>query len=222
MYPMKFFTSLATCFIALYAWADFADAHVPIIVEGQDQTSIIEVSDPELSQAYYGQLTGFPHTFAITTTEPITLYVRVLLPDIDTSANNISGVIIQEPKGGGRVIEVGVLDAKKASWSAMYEWFGGDTYREGPVLEKQIEPGVYRLQVHTPDNLEKYVLVIGTREEMSIGYFELLRRLVQVKEFFGKAPWRIIESPYIFVPLVVLVVGSVIVCIKLRKRKKGV
>jgi hypothetical protein len=168
---------------------------------------VITIDDATLSQAFYGEMKGFPHTFQIVAKEPFELFTHILVPDIETSKNNISGIIIKEPNGAGRVTEVTRLLAKDSAWNSEYEPFGGDSYREGPQFETTLPAGVYRVEVHTPDNLEKYVLVIGKREEMTIGYFELIGRLVEIKTFFGKPKIFVVQSPYVYVPLLVLCLG---------------
>lgn len=175
-------------------------AHVPVLVTQETLDDIVLIEDPELSQVFYGTMQGFPHTFEIRASEPFTLFTQILLPDIDSSTNNISGIIVRELKSG-RVEDVAPLNAKDASWETMFEPFGGDTYRKGPEFETTLDPGVYRIEVHTPDNLEKYILAVGKREEMSISYFELIRRFAQVKMFFEKSQFRVIESPFVYVPL---------------------
>ncbi len=190
------------CFFFFHA--SLVDAHVPNIVPDLIQSDVIHIEDPTLSQAYYGEMNDFPHTFVFSSVEPFHFFAQILLPDISSSKNNVSGIIIKLPEKRGRVTEIGRLEYRNATWETEYEPFGGDTYRNGPVFEKDLEPGRYRIEVHTPENLDKYVLVVGTREEMSIGYFETVRRLMEVKAFFGKSKLRIIESPYVYVPIIVI------------------
>ncbi len=204
--------------LALLLIPTMADAHVPSIIVQDSLKDIEMISDPELSQAFYGELVGFPHTYEIRATEPFTLFVEILQPDIDSSKNNISGIIIKEKKAGGRVEEITRLRAGEAMWETEYEPFGGDTYRKGKSFEAEMGAGVYRIEVNTPDNVEKYVLVVGTREEMTLGYFELVGRIVDVKMFFGKSKWRVVESPFVYVPLIIFGIG--VLAFYVWKRKK--
>ncbi len=214
MYTYIFSIALFFCFTVPAA------AHVPVLVEQESIEDIDTIDDPELSQAFYGTLATFPHTFEIRAEEPFTLYTQILVPDIDSSKNNISGIIIKEPATGGRVEEVARLDEKNAAWTSQFEPFGGDTYRHGPEFEKELEPGIYRIEVHTPDNREKYVLVVGKREEITLGYFELIRRLAGVKLFFEKSQFRIIESPFVYIPLWgISIVALAIYILRIRKRR---
>jgi hypothetical protein len=167
-------------------------------------------------------LQGFPHTYEFTVTEKTPLFVEVLVPDIKSSTNNVSSIIVREADRGGRVTEVARLHAKDATWESFYEPFGGDSYRRGAQFEADIEPGKYRVEVHTPDNVEKYVLVVGKREEFSgLGYFALLGRIAEVKTFFEKPRISIVQSPLVYVPLIIiaLVAGGVWYW---RRRRDGV
>ncbi len=195
-----------------------ASAHVPVIVSQESIKDIDTIEDPELSQAFYGELTGFPHTFEIRAKEPFTLSLQILQPDIESSIRNISGIAIKDLGRGKRVEEVTRLHARDALWESEYEPWGGDRYLIGPSFKQELSEGIYRIEIHTPDNLEKYVLVVGSREEMTLGYFELIGRLMEVKEFFGKSKLRIVESPFVYVPLILsmLLIGYGVY----RKRKK--
>ncbi len=192
-------------FLTFFVMPVSVSAHVPVIVTQDSLHDIKQVSAPEASQAFYGSLSGFPHTYEIRTKEPFTLHVEVLIPDIESADTIVSGIIIKETGNRGRVEEVARLLARDASWETFYEPWGGDRYRRGGSFEREVEPGVYRIEVSTPDNLSPYVLVIGKEEGiLDVGYFETLRRLIEVKHFYGKSAFRIVESPLVYVPLLII------------------
>ena len=181
-------------------------ASVPNLVEQTAITDIDHISDPTLSQTFYGVLDGFPHTYEIRAKEPFTLYVEVLIPDTDSATENVNGIIIRETGQKGRVSEVARMLAQNASWEPVHEFWGGNNYRMGGVYGAPVEQGVYRIEVSTPDNEAPYVLVVGTREEFgAIGYFESIKRLMAVKEFFGKSKFTILGAPLVYIPLLVLI-----------------
>ncbi len=200
----------------------FAEAHVPNIVTQTSLKDIFIIEDPELSQAFYGQMTGFPHTFEIRSQKPFSLFTQILLPDIESSKNNVSGIIIKEQPNGGRVIEITRIRAKDGSWDTWYEPFGGDRYRRGLSFEKELEAGTYRIEVSTPDDIEKYVLVVGRREDMTLGYFELVGRLIEVKKFFEKSPLRVIESPYVYIPTGIIILGIWYMWLRMKRRRSAI
>ena len=53
-------------------------AHQPRITE----RAITSVVDPEVSKAYYAELSGEPHIYTINATGSFNLYVNILVPDI--------------------------------------------------------------------------------------------------------------------------------------------
>ena len=183
----------------------FAHGFLPQAVEQESLRDITIVEEPETEQAFYGELTGFPHTYSITATEPFMLSVRIFMPDIETSKNNVSGIIIREIEGSGRVEEVTRLLARDAGWEPAFEAKSGDSFRIGPSFAGEVSPGTYRIEVNTPENLAKYVLIVGEEEAKKPGYFEMVRRIAGLKEFFGKSQFRIIESPYVYGPLLLIV-----------------
>lgn len=176
-------------------------AFVPNIVVQTSLEDVTAIGDPALSQTFYAELAGFPHTYLVTLHEPLILSLRLHAPENSADTYTISGIIVKEEEGSGRVTEIARLSAQDAGWEAMTDAHTGDTYRSGPVFERELEAGAYRIEVHTPDNLEKYIMQIGTKEERTIGYVELIRRLAAVKLFFEKSQFRIIESPYVYAPL---------------------
>lgn len=190
-------------------------AYVPEVIVQKSLLDITAISDPTRVQTFHGSLIDFPHTYQIIATKPFHLFVQIKVPDIESSTNNISGIIIKEPEGKGRVQEVTRLKGSDASWESTYEWWSMDSYRNGPSFEQDLGPGTYRIEVSTPDNREKYVLAVGTRDEMALGYFGTLRRIMDVKVFFEKSRLRIVESPLVFIPL--LGIGGL--CIFWYKRR---
>lgn len=190
-------------FLVLYLALGVSTVHayVPNVVEQKSLLDITEIKNPTLKQTFYGQLLGFPHTYEIVVIQPLLLRVQINVPNFDTNSNILSGIIIKEPKGKGRVEEIVRLSAKDAAWNTEHEWWTLDSYRAGPIFEKELAPGTYRLEVNTPDNVEKYVLVVGTEDDMALGYFETIQRIANVKAFFEKSQLRVIESPLVSVPL---------------------
>ena len=204
-------------FLPLVTIPHFCFAHIPSLVSQSSLLDITQIEDPEVSRAYYGELNNFPHTYEIRSSEPFNLFVEITVPDIKTAKNNVSGIIVKElPRGG--VEEIARLEAKTASWESFFEPFGGDSYRRGSQFEGEVEPGVYRIEVHTPDNLEKYVLVVGKTERFGDGgIINFYKKLVGIKVFFDKSPLRVVESPFVYVPLsVILILGF----LWFRKRSK--
>ena len=197
-----------------------AYAHTPFLVSPSDVSDWTVVENPGVSKSFYGELTGFPHTYVIEIDETLDLFARILVPDIEKAQENVSGIIVRNSEEEGRVVEIARLRAADAYWESEYEFFGGDSYRNGPEYRATVDHGFYRIEVSTPDNVGKYVLVVGTKEEREIGYFETLRRIAAIKTFFGKSELMVIQSPFVYVPLALFI--GIFVSIRLWLRRRTV
>jgi len=192
-------------FIVILTLPLTARAHVPLVLAPGHVEDAHEITDPGLSQAFYSDLAGFPHSYRISTGEEVIVPVEVLVPDVPRAENRVNVIIVRERERGG-VDEVTRLSAANAQWKQIYEPFSAEYYRQGPSERVRLEPGDYRIEVSTPDNTEPYVLVVGEREELGgLGYVETVRQIAQVKEFFGKSPVWVIESPIVYVPALIVV-----------------
>jgi hypothetical protein len=210
---MRFVLFSISFFIAPYS----ADANIPILVEPQEQYQVIHIDEPDVSQAFYGTLKDAPHTFEITPAEQLNLFVEIQVPNTSFAHNNVSGIIVRQLTEGG-VEEVARLHARDASWESFFEPLSGDSYRRGPRYEGEISPGTYFIEVSTPDNREPYVLIVGTKEDRThIGYFETIARIAQVKVFFDKSQFTVVQSPFVYVPLGLLMAGMFLVH-RMRRR----
>ena len=205
-------------FLMLYMFfAPYALAYVPVLVEQESLSDITQISDPTLAQGFFGTLDSFPHTYEIHASEPFTLYTNIRTPDLSSNTNTVSGIIIKEEKRG--VSEITRMRAADALWETVYDSLTGGSYREGVTFEKELEPGVYRIEVHTPDNAEKYVLMVGKRDDMTLGYFTLLERLMDVQRFNERSAFFIVLSPYVYIPLNIILGGIGGICWYKRRYK---
>ena len=195
-------------------------SYIPQRISQETVGDITGVTNPETKHMFFGELQSFPHTFEIKSDTSFQLYVEIRVPDIESAKNNISGIIIKEKDRGG-VEEVARLHAKTATWTRMYEKFEGGYYRSGPYFDGQLEPGIYRVEVSTPDNLEKYVLIMGTGNSTeSLGYFEKIAKIAETKVFFEKSQFFIIKSRVVYRPIIFLVLVFVLFSYLKRRRKQ--
>jgi hypothetical protein len=136
-------------------------AHQPQIV-GSYQTVVV---DPEISKAYYGQLSGRPDSFTIVTGKPFDFYVNILVPDISGQKNDVTAVI---SKDGDENVPLAVLGGATSTWKRFWEPFGKDWYRKGPEYKARVSAGEYVIRVWSPTNGSKYVLAIGETESFDL------------------------------------------------------
>jgi hypothetical protein len=198
----------------LYLFPIHVSAHTPRFVD-VDQHETIMISDVDTSQAFYGTLRGSPHlyTFTFSTTTPVTFSLSI--PDLEHATPDVGLLLIKRTED--RVEEITRVLAKDAVWDRWFEWFGGDSYRRGPELEETLAPGIYNLEVSTPLNTSKYVLSVGKVERLDLSP-ALYRNLVDVKHFFEKSSFAIIESPFVYIPSLLVVVACSLAVQGYRRR----
>ena len=231
---------ILSVFVFLLLASNIAWCHQPRIVEGKDVTP---VENPEVSQAFYGELQGEPVYYQIVSEDSFKLYVGILVPDLEDIGKDVSVEITKEhvyvqeeaegePKQEEKDMHL-LLDGTDHEWTRWYEPFGGDWYWEGPELrgnppEEELPEGVvvgggtYTLKVFSPDNEGKYVLAVGEREEFPVGeMIQTLFTLPKLKaEFFERSPW---SAYYNLVGLFLLIgigiiVGIIVAIVLVTKR----
>ena len=119
------------------------------------------------------------------------------------------------------------MDGTNHTWTEFYEHFAGDNYFEGPEYEASVEGGSYTVEVYSPDNLGKYVLAVGKKEQFSASdWWDTLKTMPKLKRYFGKPAYTMFFN-YIglfllgsLLALVGLVWLSVWIVRRVRKRKK--
>lgn len=194
MYKKIFFFFLLSLF-----FSTVVHAHQPRLVHNFGN---IEVNNPEVSQAFYGELVGDPVLYKIESKEPFTLYISILVPDVTYIDKDISAYVYKKNESKKELIAT--LDGLNYKWSGFYEEFAGDNYFQGPEFKsedliglykkgKEVEAGTYIIEIFSPDNLGKYVFVVGEKEEFPISEIvNVFKTLPELKvEFFGKSIFTI-------------------------------
>lgn len=83
----------------------------------------MNVQNPEVSQAFYGNLVGQEDVYQIVSTTGFLLYVNILSPDLSGSRTDFMVDIIE-----GDAAIYTRIDGKKFQRSKFFEPFGGDAY----------------------------------------------------------------------------------------------
>jgi hypothetical protein len=182
------------------------------------------VIDPEISKAYYGELSGSPHIFTIHATTTFALYVNVLVPDIDGQKKDISAAIIKE---GDLAHPVAILDGADFDWKKFDEPFGHDTYWAGPEYRAVAGAGDYDILVWSSNNDSKYSLAVGEIESFDLA--ETVNTLAIIPglktSFFMKSPADFILSPigvgYVVVMFLLAAVAGFIYRLVLKRFATG-
>ena len=209
----------------------FVFAHQPRLVEG----NFIEVKNPEISQAFYGELAGEPAYYKIESDKPFNLYVGILVPDIPDIGKNVSAEIYLEKEGQKELLAL--LDGLNHSWPGYHEEFANDDYFWGPEFRDEnaeefipkgirVESGVYLVKVFSPDNQGKYVFVVGEKEEFPAGeIINTIKILPKLKsDFFGKSAWSAFFNRiglFLIIPLLIIIaVFSLLLALIIKKYHK--
>lgn len=177
---------LVFCLLFGLAFAGRAEAHQPRIVSGNQLTLI---KNPEVSQAFYGELKGSEADYLIELKQAGDLFLQLLVPDLPEADRDKTAVVQYLPELGSAPVNFAQLDLPADEWKKYFEEYAGDNYYEGPELKKSAEPGYYLVKVSSRDKEGKYVLVVGEKEEWPVG--EALKALVsipQLKKDFFKEP----------------------------------
>jgi hypothetical protein len=163
-------------------------AHQPHLVT---ETGVTRVDKPEVSKAFYAELSGEPAVYEITNLDSFELYVNILVPDEVGIPTDLSVTVTRGTD------TVAVLEGPAHKWTRFYEPFGGDSYLVGPDLRLRTGPGTYVATVSRPGNKGRYVLAVGEREAFSLGdmvrTIGLMPRLK--RDFFHKASIRAFTDP---------------------------
>lgn len=183
-------------------------AHQPVLVDDE----ATEVTDPEISKAYYATLSGEPQRYQIDSPVAFDLYVGILVPDDGSPVKDVAAEVF---RGEELLMRLG---GAEADWTTFYEPFGGNTYWDGGEYRLRAAPGVYTVVVSSPENTSSYSLAIGEIEffdwEARVNALVALPGIQQ--EFFGLSPLSLVGTPYGLINLVVIYGVSIIAVLLYR------
>lgn len=210
-------------FTVLLLATTLLNAHQPKLnFDGGSLDHPTEVTDPEISKAYYCDLNGTPEYFKIESDSEFYLNISLLAPNIEGARSDFIIEIYQS----GELIQT----LKKDEWGKFYEPYAGDDYLVGPKYQQeQSAPGTYLIKVSSPSNSGKYSLAIGKTESFPpIERIKSLITMPQVKQkFFNKSPLEAFTSKstrkYVSIFMiglfVILIGASLLIQKSVRKRK---
>lgn len=198
---MKYFLSVSL--FLLIVGPSLASAHQPQIVDGEQAVRVIE--DPEVSKAYYGELTGEPHAFTIDAHEPFDFYMNILVPDVPSAKKDVSAALINPAHPE---VPLAIVGGAEAKWEPFFEEFARDNYFRADEYRAELPAGEYEIRVWSSNNDSAYSLAIGEIE--SFGFRDIVDayvRIPQIKSFFfEKSPFSALFTPFIGGPLGILLI----------------
>ncbi len=174
------------------------------------QYEVITIQNPEIEQLILGELTDAPEMFEIVSDVPFTLTaeIRAIPNTSGATLPQLSGIIIRQKEIRG-VEEVARLNSSDAPWTVQTDLDSGLVYQAGPYFSESVDAGTYRIEVSNPNNQGKYLLLIGNQQDQN-GYFASLSDIKRVYTFYDLSTVRMVSSPYVYYPLLVIIVGLLI------------
>jgi hypothetical protein len=169
-------------------------------------TDVVGLADLETKTYWHGELAGFPHSYQLVIEDPTEVSFALRAPATAAAATTSRVIVVRQERRG--VAEVLRLTADGAPWELVRDWRGPHRYLVGPQYTGELAPGIYILEVSTPDNLGQYTLVSGTEEQpWYTRPLATLGEVHQTNRFFGYSPLRLVLSPLIWVPVFIIVLG---------------
>lgn len=179
--------SLLIAVFLAFGFALSASAHNPRLIAKENPTleKPIEISGPDVSQAFYGQLSGAAEYYRFQITEKQDFYFQILVPEIADASKDFSIDLNSE---NGELLAV--LDSQQSDWPIFHEKFANDNYFAGPEKTIELNPGNYLLKVYNKNNQEKYTLVVGIKELWTVKeMYQTTISLPALKIFAEKSPF---------------------------------
>lgn len=174
----------------------------------------ILVQNPEVSQAFYGQLEGNPAYYLVRSNSSFQLYINILVPD-NPGAQLMS---VEISNSSGR--SLAKLDAN-TKWEPYFEKFGGDGYLKGPEFNQTMPAGDYYIKVFNAQNQGKYSLAIGDIETFPPSEaLNAIFLLPILKAQIFEVP--VFELFIQFIGLIMAIGSLMVICILLKKSKDSV
>lgn len=172
---------LSVLIILLLLHPAIVSAHQPRVV---GKGNHVEIKKPEVSQAFYAELTGQPDIYSLTVSKTLEFYLSILVPDLPDRRIDFEVNVVD---GNSRALIS--LPGSDHDWKPFFEPFVADRYLQGPEKSLILAPGRYQIVVSNPDNNGKYVLSVGRSERFTLTeILHMVRQLPAVKAYFNKSP----------------------------------
>jgi len=201
---MKNFLKFGFAFALIFIHAGNLSAYNPIINEVEIPYEVSVIRDGiEQRKEYLGELNGDPHMYEFALASGTTLTLFLQQKEEKTETIPLSLIVVKQNEDGGGVTEVGRLYKDNILWEPVNDKTLGIRFLQSNAFTTDIGPGIYRIEVSSPDNYGKYVLVIG-EEGSNVGYFKKISVIHTYHTFFGGSIFSMIRSHYVLYTLVVI------------------
>jgi len=169
-----------------------------------DQSSPGEIVPTDMTvgetRKFLGELSGAPIMYEVNLDQ-----ASVLTAQLRQSANRVAEsfavIIVRQNDRGGGVTEVGRINIDLENWQTAADAETGLTFLESSVLEETVDPGIYRIEVSTPENSGRYLLQLSIGESREATYLESLQSARTTQQFFGYGVFSMLQSRLVYQPL---------------------
>ncbi len=162
-------------------------AHQPRLVFDTMQQPVT-ISNPEISQAFYGVLSGKSDVYQIYATTGFDLYMQILVPDITWKNMDITMVMTNDSDN------TWIFEWNKTEWTGFYEKYAWDTYLQSVALKEKVSSWYYLITVKNISNIGPYVLVVWEKERFPLS--EIVSAMVSIPTLKSVFFWKNILSSY--------------------------
>jgi hypothetical protein len=149
-----------------------------------------------------GELRDYPQMIEIVSDKEfmLTVGLRAVPGEV---VPQFTGIVVRvlQPRG---VEEVTRLKPSTTTWSEAVDPVSKLPYQIGPVYEGVVPAGTYRIEVSTPENAGKYILVLGG-QDVQVGYGATWRAVATMYEFYDASKFGMLRTPLVYYPLGIIV-----------------
>lgn len=202
---MKFYIFV----ILFFAGTLYAQADEVVVTEVEKPYDVVRIKeDVNMKQFWLGELANYPVMYEIIVTSTTSLQLALRQEAVSEEVLPLSLLVVRQDNRGRGVTEVTRFKPKAEEWLVISDDELGMDFLESTKILPEIGPGTYRIEVSTPTNQAKYLLIIG-QQSSSNSYLEILANTRTTQRFFGYSAFSMLRSPFIHYPLgiIVLAVG---------------
>ena len=177
-------------------------AHQPRLVYNyppSTREAPIVINQPDVSQAFYGELNKKSDFYRINLTDAKDLYFNILIPDLahlnfvsfsekGVAKAKLSSAPVVKITNNTNKEEI-VFGGDNTFTEKFYEEFGGDNYWKGPEIKRNFPKGDYTIEVSSQSTRGRYVLAVGDIEAFPAGEaWNAIKSMPDLKKnFFEKS-----------------------------------
>ncbi len=134
-----------------------------IVPAGEASVSITSL---EQSQYFFDTLAGSPRPYLFELSQPAELKAFLMVPAASNQNGRYSFRLFLV--GATEERQILAADAAAAEWQETYDALMREYFLKGPEVNQQLEPGKYRLEVYSAENVGKYVLALGDKDAYTL------------------------------------------------------